>query len=310
MSVCAPACTGSLVCDQASNTCKTCTATAGCSGAQSVCDTSGNAGQGRCVACTSTSCLAPTPYCDQSVLPSGACVGCRNFVDCPAFGTTCDLATHTCVAIDAGGSGGGSGGTGGGGPTVVFDDAGSSTRCLPFDAGSKACTTECPRGFFCLNGLCELRGSGGPVQITLRFPVSEDLDLHVLEPVDGGTCEIWYGNPNVDAGPPPIPLPFPIPMPKPCGALGWLDLDSNAACKLDNVNVENVIYPPNKSATLGTYKVRVDYFQNCSATSPVPYEVEVRAGGTARFYCGSFTPSMADMGSAGSGRDITAFTLK
>lgn len=319
MAVCTPACTGTMVCHSASNTCRICTATAGCSGAEPVCDPAGNGGQGRCVACTTTSCTAPRPFCDQAVLPSGACVGCRSFADCPTFGTTCDLATHTCVPEDGGGSGsgggagagGGSGAGGGTGNTVLFDDAGMTARCLPFDAGTKACTSECPRGFFCVNGLCELRGSGGPVQVTLRFPVSEDLDLHVHEPVtDGGSCEIWYGNPNFDAGPPPFPVPFPIPMPRPCGALGWLDLDSNAACNLDHVNVENVIYPASKPATLGTYRVNVDYYQNCSATSPVPYEVEVRAGGTARYYCGSFTPSMADMGSANSGRFITQFTLQ
>jgi len=251
------------------------------------------------------------------VLPSGACVGCRNFADCPTFGTTCNLTTHTCQPEDAGGTGGGSGGGTGGGsdagyvPTVVWDDAGMGAHCLPFNPGNKTpCTTECPRGFTCLAGYCELRGSGGPVQVTLRFPLSEDVDLHVLEPVDGGTCEIWYGNTNFDAGPPPIPIPFPIPVPASCGAKGWLDLDSNAGCNLDNVNVENVIYPANKPATLGTYKVRVDYYQNCSASQPVQYEVEVRAAGSARYYCGSFTPSQADHGSAGSGRDITQFTLQ
>ena len=218
---------------------------------------------------------------------------------------------------DAGGTGGGTAGTGGGSgagggnaPIVIWDDAGMTTHCLAFDAGTTSCSTECARGFVCLNGKCELRGSGGPIQVTLRFPLSEDVDLHVVEPVDGGTCEIWYGNPNIDAGPPPIPLPFPIPIPGSCGALGWLDLDSNPACNLDNVNVENVIYPPSKPPTLGTYKVRVDYYQHCSATQPVAYEVEVRAGGSARYYCGSFTPSMSDMGSAGSGRNVTQFTLQ
>ena len=60
----------------------------------------------------------------------------------------------------------------------------------------------------------------------------------------------------------------------------------------------------------GTYKVRVDFYQNCSATIPVQYEVEVRAGGSARYYCGSFTPGSSDTGSAGSGRNVTQFILK
>lgn len=315
MLVCTPACTSGQVCDGTS--CKTCLANGtGCSAPTPACDTAGNGGLGRCVGCTTTSCAAPTPFCDQTQGVSGACVGCRNFLDCPTFGTTCDLATHTCVKEDAGGTGGGSGsggGSGGGnmGPTITFDDAGSAARCLPFDGGpQKPCTTECPRGFVCIGGFCDLRGSSGDLQVTLRFPKSEDLDLHLVEPVDAGVCEIWYGNPNVDAGPPPIPLPFPIPMPASCGAYGWLDLDSNAACNLDNVNIENIIYPPNRPVHLGTYKVRVDYYQNCSATSAVPYEVEVRAGGTARYYCGSFNPNQADNGSAMSGRDITQFTIK
>jgi hypothetical protein len=295
--------------------CKTCTASAGCSGSTPVCDTAGNAGAGRCVTCTQTSgCVGSTPFCDQSVQPSGACYGCRNFADCPVFGTTCELATHTCVQDDGGGTGGGSGvgggtGAGGGGGTVIFDDAGMTAHCLPFDGGTQSCTGECDRGFVCINGQCQLRGNSGPVQITLRFPVSEDLDLHVVEPVDGGTCEIWYGNTNAppfDAG---FPLPFPIPQPPSCGAKGWLDLDSNPACTLDNVNVENVIYPPSQGPYRGLYKVRVDYYQHCSASSPVPYEVEVRANGATRYYCGTFDPGSANGGNAGSGVDITQFTI-
>jgi hypothetical protein len=85
-----------------------------------------------------------------------------------------------------------------------------------------------------------------------------------------------------DAGPPPIPLPFPVPQPPRCGAKGWLDLDSNAACRIDNVNIENVIYSPGVAVTRGTYVVRVNYYQNCSASSPVPFEVEVRASSDAR----------------------------
>ena len=98
-------------------------------------------------------------------------------------------------------------------------------------------------------------------------------------------------------------------MPASCGAYGWLDLDSNPACNLDNVNIENVIYPVSTPPHLGTYKVRVDYYQHCSASAPVPYEVEVRALGQARYYCGTFQTNQADNGSAGSGRNITQFTL-
>jgi len=200
------------------------------------------------------------------------------------------------VADEGGFGGGGFGGGSGGQGTVVFSDGGVTSRCLPGGAGGgsgMACSGgECPRGFACSNGTCVLRGSTGPVQVTLRFPVAEDLDLYVVEPLPGGgTCEIFYGQPNVDAGPPPIPLPFPLPVPPRCGAKGWLDLDSNAGCRIDNVNIENVIYSPGVSVTRGTYVVRVNYYQNCSASSPVPFEVEVRANGQTRYYCGSFQPS-------------------
>ncbi len=197
---------------------------------------------------------------------------------------------------------------------MVFSDGGVTSRCLPGGAAGgsgMACSGgECPRGFACSNGTCVLRGSTGPVQVTLRSPVAEDLDLYVVEPLPGGgTCEIFYGQPNVDAGPPPIPLPFPLPVPPRCGAKGWLDLDSNAGCRIDNVNIENVIYSPGVSVTRGTYVVRVNYYQNCSASSPVPFEVEVRANGQTRYYCGSFQPSQSSGGALGAGRVIATFTI-
>jgi hypothetical protein len=148
------------------------------------------------------------------------------------------------------------------------------------------------------------------VQVTLRFPDAEDLDLYVVEPLpSGGTCEIFYGQPHFDAGPPPIPLPFPLPSPPSCGAKGWLDLDSNAACRIDNVNIENIIYSPGVMPTSGLYVVRVNYFQNCSARSPVPFEVEVRALGQTRFYCGSFFPNQSNQGALGAGRVIATLTI-
>ena len=250
------------------------------------------------------SCAAPTAFCDRSVQPGGACYGCRNFADCPAFNTNCNLATHTCEVNDAGaGAGGGSGGG------VTFDDAGLTARCLPFDAGAKSCTSECTRGYVCVNGVCKLHGSSGPVQVTLRFPVAEDLDLHLVEPLsDGGSCEIYYANRGntPDSG---IVFPFPIPMPFACGARGYLDLDSNAACTIDNVDVENVIYPPSAPAPTGKYIVRVVYYQNCGATQNVPYEVEVRANGQTRYYCGSFPPNGATGGNQGAGTTITQFVI-
>lgn len=310
MGNCSPACSGTTpVCDPATNTCKTCTDTAGCSGATPVCQPISNGGLGRCVVCTvNKGCVegSANPACDPTVYPNGACVPCVQGSDCPVPGSACDLNTNTC--IPGAGTGGGSGGGGGG--MVQFDDAGMTAHCLPIDAGAMSCTNECPtKGYECVGGICRLRGSTGPVQVTLRFNQPEDLDLHVVEPLnDGGTCEIYYAQPGVNptAPPPPFPLPFPIPN---CGAKGWLDVDSNAACRIDNIDVENVIYSPGTIAPRGTYIVRVVYYQGCSATGPIPYEVEVRANGQTRWYCGSFQPGQSTGGNQGAGTYITSFTI-
>lgn len=302
---CATSCSGvAPVCDRATGTCKTCTDDEGCSGARPICQTLGNGGLGTCAVCTAArGCSGSTPVCD-STQPGGACVTCISADDCPVAGSQCDLGTHTCVMQ---GQGGGSAG-GGGGSTgmVTFDDAGMTAHCLQ-TAPPPACTTSCREGFECVSGQCQLRGSGGPIQVTLRFNQPEDLDLHVVEPLpDAGTCEIYYAMPG-NTPPPPIMLPFPV---RQCGAIGWLDLDSNAACDIDNVDTENVIYASGTAATPGTYIVRVVYYQGCSATGPIPYEVEVRANGQTRYYCNQFLPGQSNGGNQGAGVTITSFTLQ
>jgi hypothetical protein len=254
--------------------------------------------------------MGAKPFC----LPGtpAVCVACRTGFDCTA-GDVCDEGSHTCIPPQAGT--GGSTGNGGGTSTgpVTFDDGGMSMHCLQISTGPAQCTTECSRGFECINGQCVLRGSEGPVQVTLRFNQPEDLDLHVEEPLpDGGQCDIYYGDPSrpPDAGPvtfgmitiPPGPLSR-------CGAQGWLDLDSNPACEIDNVDVENVIYPNGGIAPSGHYIVRVDYYQWCSAAGPVPYEVEVRANGQTEYYCGQFDPNDSDSGGENSGVTIAGFTV-
>ncbi len=332
MGACTPGCSGvTPICDPVTNTCTACTETLGCSGALPVCLLPvTNGGQARCMVCTlSKGCGGATPACDLTVPPAGACVQCMQPDDCPVSGSLCDLNTHTCVAPGTGGgsgSGGGSGGTGGGtgstNPPIFFNDAGQTARCIPIDAGTRACTNECPKGYECLSGLCELRGRSGPVQATLRWGQQCDLDLYVVEPLpNGGTCEIYYGDPGSDPNPPPppIPLPFPIPyVPSRCGAKGWLDLDANRACGtntdppsgLTSTPVENIIYPPGLVPTRGTYTVRANNWSSCSVNTPIPYEVEVRANGTTRWFCGVFQPGSANGGNQGAGVVITTFTLQ
>ncbi|MDP2271982.1 MAG: hypothetical protein Q8K32_14675 [Archangium sp.] len=299
---CAMTCFGTTpICDPATNSCKTCTETAGCSGATPICQTISNAGLGKCVVCTvGNGCSGSTPACDPTVFPNGACVQCVSPDDCPVPGSVCDLGTNTCMAGNTGGGGGGSG-------QPTFDDAGMTSRCLPFDAGTMSCTSECPKGYECISNQCQLRGRSGPVQVTLRFNQPQDLDLHLVEPLpDGGTCEIYYAKPGINPNAPPLPFPVPIPN---CGAKGWLDVDSNAACEIDNINVENIIYSPGVTPTGGPYIVRVVYYQHCSGPGPIPYEVEVRANGITRWYCGQFQPGDANGGNQGAGRTITTFNL-
>jgi hypothetical protein len=102
-------------------------------------------------------------------------------------------------------------------------------------------------------------------------------------------CEVWYGN-------------------RAC--VGRLDLDSNAGCNLDNLDTENVIYPPDGGPLpSGTYTVRVDFYEACDSSPSIPYEVIVRANGTTTNYCGEFSAANADFGGAGSGATVATFTL-
>lgn len=186
------------------------------------------------------------------------------------------------------------GGSGNGG---LRPDGGA---CAPRDAGPVSCTVNCGDGFTCQGGTCVLNGGSGPVQITLRWNTSEDLDLHVDEPrPNGGTCEIYYGNSNRPTGT------------SSCGAVGSLDLDSNPGCSYDGVEIENVIYPPG-TAPSGHYFVRVDHYANCSPLTQVPFELEVRYLGYTVGICAVFLSTDGDWSAssgANGGRRIFDFTV-
>jgi hypothetical protein len=119
----------------------------------------------------------------------------------------------------------------------------------------------------------------------------------------GGYCEVWYGDPNDVAGG----------APSTCGALGSLDLDSNAGCSADNIDIENIIYPSGSVAPSGTYEVYVDHYANCDfSLSAVPFEVEARFNGMTAGMCGVFRPNDPDWdngGQAGAGRLVMTFTV-
>jgi hypothetical protein len=181
-------------------------------------------------------------------------------------------------------------------PTVAveWDGTGGTAPCFVRDAGAAYCLADggCGRGFTCVTDtndqkVCVLNGIGGEAQVTLRFGDPLDLDLHVLEPkIDGGSCEIFYGDPGPNND---------------CRSIGALDLDSNAGCRIDSVDTENVIYPRRYAAPRG----RSNDWSHCMLPRPVPFMVEIRAAGETRYWCDTF-------GAADDGRDIvvTSFVLR
>ncbi|MGE0352020.1 MAG: YfaP family protein [Gemmatimonadales bacterium] len=111
-----------------------------------------------------------------------------------------------------------------------------------------------------------LRVGSGDVQVSVSWDAPTDVDLHVIDP-DGE--EIYFGNLTSASG-------------------GTLDLDSNPACNLDNINNENVVWPTG-TAPSGTYTVFLDYWSDCS--QPVSnYVVTVLIRGQpAQIFSGSMT---------------------
>jgi len=128
--------------------------------------------------------------------------------------------------------------------------------------------------------------ASGPLQVSLSFNKGDDLDLHVVTPA--GPEIYWEAKTELTGG--------------------KLDLDSNASCSvLSGVNSENIAWPIGTKPGAGTYKVRVDFYQSCSST-PVNYTVKVVNCGAVTSFSGSFQPSDADKGQAGSGREVATFS--
>jgi len=128
----------------------------------------------------------------------------------------------------------------------------------------------------------------GAVEVALTWNVSNDLDLHVVDPTGN---EVYYDNPYDSTG-----------------AIQILDLDSNAGCIIDGVDAEHAVWPAGK-APHGTYTVRVDNFDNCQ-TAAASYTVTVEVAGQApQTFVGKFEATdMGDFGGEGDGVTITTFT--
>lgn len=99
-----------------------------------------------------------------------------------------------------------------------------------------------------------VRTGTGDLKVSLTFDRGTDLDLRVIEP---SKETIFYGNRGSRSG-------------------GQLDLDSNAACRVDGVNNENVFWQTG-TAPSGEYEIYVHHFRNC-VSEPTSYSVTVYNG--------------------------------
>ena len=104
----------------------------------------------------------------------------------------------------------------------------------------------------------------GDLEVKLAFSNCKDVDLHLYTPSEehiyyghkGGTYYTEDGD-TITYG---------------------LDIDSNAGCRIDSINKEN-IYIPQELIEAGTYKVVVNMYSNCDYTIPTSWSVVVRYKG-------------------------------
>lgn len=86
-----------------------------------------------------------------------------------------------------------------------------------------------------------IRVGTGDVQVSVAWDAPTDVDLHVFDP---DSEEVYFANTTSASG-------------------GTLDLDSNAACSIDNINNENITWPVG-GAPSGNYSVSLVYWSSCS----------------------------------------------
>ena len=123
------------------------------------------------------------------------------------------------------------------------------------------------------------------VRLTWDQGQDVDMDLHVVDP---NNEEIYFGATSSS------------------GQEGFLDLDSNAGCNLDSINIENIFY---SLAISGQYIVRVDLWSACAISETINFEVLVEGCDVMQTLTGSFSPSEADQGRAGSGREVLVLNV-
>lgn len=85
-----------------------------------------------------------------------------------------------------------------------------------------------------------IRAGNGDFQASVAWTGASDVDLHVFDP---NGEHVFYADRDASTG-------------------GRLDIDSNAACRIDNTNVENIFWPLN-AAPAGPYRVELHYYDDC-----------------------------------------------
>ncbi len=158
----------------------------------------------------------------------------------------------------------------------VAPQVGASTLRLQYGVGTGGTVSQ-----YAGQSLRVYRVGVGDVQVSVSWTGASDVDLHVYDPSGE---KVYFGNLSSASG-------------------GTLDLDSNAACNLDNVNNENVVWPVG-AAPHGEYRVVVNYWDDCGVPRS-DYVVTVQAAGLEpQVFSGSF------VGPAGGNPDaeITTFT--
>lgn len=148
---------------------------------------------------------------------------------------------------------------------TMSQDAPQATLGLVYGASG----ASGPYGDRLIQSINLIQVGAGDVQVSVAWDAPTDVDLHVTDPSNE---EIYFANTTSASG-------------------GTLDLDSNAACSIDNINNENITWPIN-GAPSGTYSVDLVYYSACSqAQTNYTVTIFVR-GQSAQTFSGTLvTPS-------------------
>jgi hypothetical protein len=139
--------------------------------------------------------------------------------------------------------------------------------------------------------------------LSLSWDAPVDLDLHVVAPLpdESGSIEVWSKNPSglPADGTPGAPADSTVRR-----AGGYLDVDSNPACQIDNRDRERVIWTG--PAPAGHYIVRVDAFSLCGLKATTWHATALQRARLIQDTWGTITSAQAAM-PHGAGSGMTAF---